>query len=144
MCIPAFASIHPIPQECNTEITCIGTNNVSDILETNCNCGFNPSAKKYCDVFMGDPAGVAYIAAYNEFVANGGMDVCNTVARYDTQCWDVSIGTNWGMKLLMAKIQFFFTPMLVDNDDCIKNTLTAYYWHLNGVVLAIGSLLFLN
>jgi len=55
---------------------------------------------------MGDSAGVAYIAAWNEFVDNGGMDKCNTVARYDAECWMVSFGQIWGEKILMTKLAF--------------------------------------
>ena len=106
----------------------------------------NEAGNTYCDPFMGDVPGVAYIAAYQLFVASGGQHVCNTMRRNSPACWLYSSDKEWTLALVTAYYYHSEFYYLLDNPVCVKDTINQNYWHASAVCVAAlcGALLYLS
>ena len=138
VCIPAFSLNHSPEVSCRGDYDCSAYNSNNDIIEETCTCGRNPYGFSYCRNVMGDPSGQKYIESFRKFIAFGGMEKCNTRARFDVDCWMVSVNETWGMEFIQAYLNFEFHPLFLNNDNCVKDTLTQNYWHLSASWIAVA------
>lgn len=138
ICIPA-ASIGPAnasPIQCSADSDCVGYNGVHEVAFTSkCRCGYNPQGLRYCDWLPGDTAYTNYTKLISKVLSQTKASNihCQTTRRFQPDCLAlIQKKTKWlaGHKLLLAYYRAMETPMIQNNDKCVQNIFTPYYWSL--------------
>ena len=141
-CIPAAKSGAPgtttsTPMLCKRDSDCVGYNGVATTAFTGkCHCGYNPQGLSYCDLFPGDVNYTYYTGLLNKVMTqtNAGNLPCQTARRFQPDCLtniESQMNSDEPNQLLVAYYQAKKAPYLVNNDNCVQQTFTSYYWSLN-------------
>lgn len=121
-CISPFQSLN-VPIECNSYQECIGTSKIGEITvtkTTSCDCGMNADGKKYCFPQDGEEVAITFRKNWKKFINSGLMHRCNTVRRFDQECFDLSAYTSKYAKMMNAYHSYFYYPELVDSSECTR------------------------
>jgi hypothetical protein len=127
-CIEAFQSYYADPHICKSDADCTGLNTQVMMSQSSCTCGYNPAGNAYCDPFMGDLSGRYYRYYWTDFVGAGGIRNCNTLRRYDLDCWISSKGNSYYEDWMNAFYNFHYYPLVQDNDECVKAMFTSDFY----------------
>lgn len=130
-CVPTIHSISPAPVLCNSELDCKGIAHAGVItFFTACQCGFNPMAEAYCDLFPGDSDVQNAKLCLKNWLFGEMSRQCNTERRFADYCirsfWDEPNYSELQVYIYRAN----FYPKLVKNDDCVQEMLTDFYWDI--------------
>ena len=129
-CSQAFKTISGIPPvACTNDSQCIGKNNELQYSQGSCNCGYNTDGTGYCTAFLQDLSGEQFITNYDVFL-KGDATKCNTERRYSLDCWKSYQSDNQALQLLKAYYAYRYTPQITNNDACVQEILTTYYYDL--------------
>lgn len=134
-CIAAPVSTATQPNVCTEDDDCAAVGD-GITYAAKCECGFNDSATAYCSLFPGDPAGLDYIRAFKYFIAANFLQKCNTARRFNEECWDLNSGSSTWLHFRKTMKYYTDYPKLVNNDKCVSETWTAYYWKMSGEILS--------
>jgi hypothetical protein len=129
VCSDAPVSANPNPYNCVQDSDCQGFTSVFNYTGV-CTCGINPYASSYCQPFIGDVPGLAYLQALKDFISQGYTMQCNTVRRFTQQCWDLFSGNQAYKSLKTAKFYYENYPKLINNDICIESTIFPDYYEI--------------
>jgi len=140
-CIPAARSgtySTPIttPMLCTEDRGCVGSNGVQGSRFTSkCRCGYNSEGLSYCDLFPGDTAFVNYTKILKRVFSliPAAQLPCQTTRRFQPDCLALlqnNTHTLQHNQLLLAYYNALEAPMLQNNDQCVKEIYTPYYWSL--------------
>ncbi|CAG9316793.1 unnamed protein product [Blepharisma stoltei] len=125
-CSNAPTSVATTPQQCTSDSQCMGKTETNTYF-TSCQCGMNPSGLSYCQPFYGDSPYLNYISSYRTFMWSEALDKCNTVRRFDDNCWKMTVGQNY-TNLYVSKYQIENYPQLQNNDACTKTIYFSNYY----------------
>lgn len=135
---PVTSSILP-PHACQYNWDCVGTSG-SLSFQSSCQCGYNPAGTSYCSPFLGDTVGRNSFYYLTRLMQNNLMQQCNTERRFNYNCIS-SLPITWGKSAIVFNMLFQNYPALQNNDNCIKDVYTAYYWSFNvGYVVAASAM----
>ena len=140
LCIDAIKSLSPVPQTCLSNSDCVGDADGEHFVGS-CNCGINNAATAYCSPFLGDLAGHDVLFYYNSAIQSNLTSQCNTLRRFNPKCFS-SLPVPWGHTAAKAIIYYENYGNLQNNDICVKQTITNYYWYYNAAaqVLVLAAL----
>jgi hypothetical protein len=89
---------------------------------------------------LGDLAGHDLLFYYNSALQSNLTSQCNTLHRFDSKCFS-SLPVPWGLTAAKAIIYYENYVDLQNNDICVKQAITNYYWYYNAAqVLALAAL----
>lgn len=125
VCINGYVSVSR-PIECDQDSDCVSKENESG----SCSCGFNPSAKGYCNLFYGDKEWQKVIDHRKVVIEDKNYDSkCHTLNRHSEDC----VLTLKGKKFYNQYIQDIEMannfPLIQGNDACAKYIYNQKYWN---------------
>jgi hypothetical protein len=119
ICSQAPISAHGNPKECFYNSDCKGYTDAFNFTG-NCICGVNKYAASYCQPFIGDLQGAAFMNSFKEFLKTGLVEQCNTARRYTEPCWKLFNGNKFYLAMIADKFTFDNYPKLQNNDYCVQ------------------------
>ncbi|CAG9316870.1 unnamed protein product [Blepharisma stoltei] len=123
VCATAPTSV-ALPQACTIYTDCQGTDGTNLYLSS-CSCGYNPKGTGYCAPFIGDAPGLNLISAWKNAIVKTD-NKCNTFRRGSTLCLS-RVGAL--SDITAATWNFNNYSKILENDACIKATVTEEYWN---------------
>jgi hypothetical protein len=116
-----------LDNECTEDSQCVGES-FGWQFYSKCQCGYNAQGTGYCKPFLGDYLGKQYLSALKEWLASEEIQNCHTERRMSEVCM-----AGWsGYKDYLKKMYLWQDfPLLQNNDACVKEIYTNYYWGIN-------------
>lgn len=126
VCTTAPVSTMALGTPCTFNGQCTGKNSVSQSFTSQCTCGYNNGGLSYCQPFLGDAPGVAFLKQMKTyFKSTGAVNMCQTARRFSIDCYQ-----NFGNNFTVAWLNFTQNPMYIGNDQCVKSVYTYDYWSI--------------
>ncbi|OMJ75904.1 hypothetical protein SteCoe_24844 [Stentor coeruleus] len=132
-CTEAPVSKNPLGVPCTTNSQCTGTNSYNLPFQSTCTCGYNPNGNSYCQPFLGDPPGIAFMTFIKTFLGKSGpINLCQTTRRYSKDCYQIYANhTNTMFNVwYLDFLNFTSFPYLIDNDQCVKDMINVDFWSI--------------
>jgi len=107
------------------------TKNETVVLQGYCNCGMNAEGTRYCAPFAGDEPATSYIDVMRKYLSIEGLtQKCNTARRFEPDCVKLASNTTYD-SYMKAVLGYSYFEKLQNNDVCVQETFTNFYWNLN-------------
>ena len=124
-CALAPTSSLPLGTSCNYNGQCNGKNAQRQTFAGTCTCGYNNQGLSYCNPFLGDAPGIAYLKEMKKYYkAGGAVNSCQTTRRFSPDCY-----ASFSSTFESVYLNFTQMPLFLGNDQCVKSVYTAYYWN---------------
>jgi len=120
------------PKICALNSDC--QSNVDPVLnvtvESICQCAYSYKGYAYCGLFSGDEQVEEYRTYLAKWYNQTDINKCNTVRRTAINCIEEYSSPDFYIKYTYYLTQVDYYPLLQDNDKCVKQIYTDYYWTL--------------
>jgi hypothetical protein len=115
-----------LSSKCRTDSDCLGESFGWEFY-SECQCGYNSIGQGYCKPFLGDYLGTEYISMLKSWYNSTDLNNCHTEKRMDSACM-----SNWKSykEYLLKYYNWRDYALVQNNDECVKNIYTQYYWDL--------------
>ena len=125
ICTTAPASSLALGTPCTFSGQCGGTNSVNQAFNGQCTCGYNNQGLSYCQPFLGDAPGIAYLKELKKYYkSTGTVNLCHSTRRFSLDCY-----ANFGQNFTAAYLNFTNMPLYLNNDQCVKTVYTSEFWN---------------
>jgi len=125
-CLGSY-SVNPMPKECRSHLDCQA---MQGHLYSSCECGYNQEGTSYCLPLPGNTQGKNFLGALSDWLKSSGVSKCNTARRISPHC----IWSHWDylsyQKFLMYSYEYKHYTGIVNNPECVKQSLTQDYWEI--------------
>ena len=142
ICMDSIRSVRPAPQTCNSDSDCVGSTDGDQFIGS-CECGVNALGYAYCTAFPGDHAGQDMLYYYSSILQANLTAQCNTMHRWHPECFK-ALPVTWGETAALAVVYYQNFPYLQNNDICVQEMITNFYWYDAAQVLTLAALLLAN
>ena len=124
LCTTAPVSKQALATPCRMNGDCSGSNSYNYQFHGVCTCGYNNKGSSYCQPFLGDEPGVAYLKMLKKhYKLGGGVEKCNSARRFSEDCY-----SGFEKNFTWTYLNYTMFPMLVNNDQCVRAVYTWAYW----------------
>jgi hypothetical protein len=103
-----------------------------------CNCGKNSEGDSFCAPFAGDLPATEYLATLRRYLARVNNNSCNNGRRFEHDCVKLVSSEAEYSDYVQTELFYSYFQSLVNNDVCVKQTYTLFYWNNAIALLALG------
>ena len=127
-CSDSVQSLRLLPANCSSNWDCMSTTDryVGGFYLGTCQCGYNPLGRAYCSLFPGDYPYRNYIAVISSWLNSPNITNCNSLRGLNQNC--VEKYFSYSNELFYYYYYVNLYPLLQNNPQCIKDTITYQYW----------------
>jgi hypothetical protein len=124
-CTVAPTSVTPLGNNCTFSGQCSGTNPQGQSFAGTCTCGYNNFGWSFCQPFVGDAPGKAYVSLLKKYYTqNGPVNACQTTRRFHKDCYE-----GFSTEMHQIRLNFTMMPYYLYNDQCVKAVYTNEFWN---------------
>jgi hypothetical protein len=131
-----FYCINPtsteMPKICSLNSDCVSAVDPQLNVTVNsiCSCSYGSKGYAYCGLFPGDSEWQQYLKYLEKWYEYPEINRCNTLRRTAINCLEEYTSEDFYVKYTYYMTQVQYYPLLQDNDKCVKQIYTSYYWTL--------------
>jgi hypothetical protein len=133
-CTDDVTTLKTLPVRCASNRDCMSTTDpvTGSFYLGSCVCGNSQTGSGFCTLFPGDPPFLGFIATLSLWMNSPNITNCNSNRGMAPQCIQSYFSYSNILLYYMYAVQMF--PMLQDNPQCVKETLTNSFWYYEEIL----------